>query len=217
MLLGAAGFFGQLQDALNTIWKVEPKPDRGWLAVLRERFLPFTMVLGTGFLLLMSLVLSAALEALGEFLTPEAMPGGAWLWRRLNLLVALAVVTLLFALIYKYLPDVRIAWGDVWVGAVVTAVLFTLGKYLIGLYLGRSGVSSTYGAAGSLVLILLWVYYSSQVFLFGAEFTRIYAIRRGSPVMPSANALPVSDQALGRLHGPKRPEEKASEGVSPGI
>jgi membrane protein len=198
LLIGAAGVFGQLQDALNTIWKVEPKPDRSWGAVIRERFLPFTMVLGTGFLLLVSLILSALLAALGRFLTPQSLPGGAWLWLLLNALLSFGFLVVLFALMYKELPDVRIAWADVWIGAGVTALLFTLGKFLIGLYLGQSSVASAYGAAGSLVLILVWVYYSAQIFLFGAEFTRVYATRHGRRIEPSDNAMLVSPDSLAR-------------------
>jgi membrane protein len=175
LLVGAAGLFGQLQDAMNTIWKVEPKSNRGWLAVLRERSLPFAMVVAGGFLLIVSLVASAVLAEVAQFLRPEALPGGAGLWQALNSVVSFGFFVLVFALIYREVPDVRIAWGDVWPGALVTALLFSAGKYLIGLYLGHSGATSAYGAAGSLVLVLLWVYYSSQIFLFGAEFTRVYA------------------------------------------
>jgi membrane protein len=213
LLIGAAGVFGQLQDALNTVWKVEPRPDRGWLVVLRERLVPFTMVLGAGFLLLVSLVVSAVLSALTEFLTPEALLGGASLWMVLNNLVSLGVITLLFAVIFKYLPDVRIAWTDVWIGALVTAVLFTVGKYLLGLYLGLSGVSSAFGAAGSLVLILVWVYYSAQIFLFGAELTRVYAIHRGSRVEPTDNAVPVSAENRVRQGMPHPPAHLESPGA----
>ncbi len=189
LVFGASGVFTQLQEALNTIWKVKQKPGRGILAVIKDRFLSFTMVLGTGFLLLVSLVVSAGLSALDHFLTPEAVPGTIYLWRVLNWLLSLALVTLLFALIYKVLPDVKLAWRDVWVGAVVTAVLFTVGKYLIGLYLGKSGVASPYGAAGSVVIILLWVYYSSQILLLGAEFTHVYVVRQGRYVEPAENAV----------------------------
>lgn len=179
LLFGASGVFGQLQDALNTVWDVAPKPDRGWLAIVKDRFLSFTMVLGTCFLLLVSLVVSSALAALATLWTPQALPGGTYLWQGLNNAVSLGVITLLFAAIYKVLPDAKIAWRDVWTGALVTALLFTIGKFLLGIYLGHSGVTSGYGAAGSLVLILLWVYYSSLILLFGAEFTRVYAEHHG--------------------------------------
>ncbi len=191
LLFGASGVFGQLQLSLNTLWGVKPKPGRGIKGMLADRFLSFSMVFGTAFLLLVSLVISTALSALGGMLHPA--PGFfAVLWQGLNLLVSFAVVAVLFALIFKVLPDATIAWRDVWVGAVVTAVLFTVGKYLLGLYLGRASVTSGFGAAGSLVVILLWVYYSSQILLFGAALTRVYSDRFGSHVRPAANAEPIA-------------------------
>src|SRR5262249_20270516 len=150
LLFGASGVFGELQDSLNTIWKVKRKPNRGWLGILRDRFFSFTMVLGTGFLLLVSLVVSAALAGLGKFLSSGALPGGVVLWQVVNAVVSFGFITLVFALIYKFVPDVKIAWKDVWLGALVTAALFTLGKQLVGLYLGWSGTASAYGPAGSL-------------------------------------------------------------------
>jgi membrane protein len=196
LLFGASGVFGQLQDALNTVWKVEPKPGRGIWGIIKDRFLSFTMVLGICFLLLVSLAVSAVLAALGTY--TQALPGGAVLWEGVNSLVSFLVITLLFAMMYRFLPDAKIAWGDVWLGAAVTAVLFTLGKFLIGLYLGTSGVASAYGAVGSLVVLLLWVYYSSQIFLFGAEFTRVYANRFGSRVVPAENAVSVTEEQRAR-------------------
>jgi len=198
LLFGASGVFVQLQDALNTIWKVTPKPDLGWWSMVRERFLSFAVVLGTGFLLLTALVVSALLAALGKFLTSGALPGGVHLWQGVTVLVSLAFITLLFALIYKLLPDATIAWRDVWVGALVTAVLFSVGKYLIGLYLGQSSTTSAFGAAGSLVIILIWVYYSAQILLFGAEFTRVYANHCGDRVVPSKHAVAVTAEARAR-------------------
>ena len=183
LLFSASGVFGELQNALNTIWQVKPQPNAGFLGTIRKRFLSFSMVLGTCFILLVSLGVSAALEAVAAYWTPSSLPGGAYLWLAINHVVSLAVVTLLFAMIYKYLPDVDIAWREVWIGALTTAVLFVVGKFLLGLYLGRSGVASSYGAAGSLVLFLLWVYYSAQIFLFGASLTYVYAQRsRGAPI-----------------------------------
>jgi membrane protein len=201
LLFGATSVFAQLQEALHTIWGVQPKPGRGLLGVLKDRFWSFAAVVGVAFLLLVSLVLSAGLAALSRFLTPAAVPGGVYLWQALNWVFSLVLITALFALLYRLLPDVRLAWGDVWVGAFVTAVLFTLGKYLVGLYLGRSGVTSAYGAAGSLVVILLWVYYSSQVFLFGAEFTQVYATADGKPVQAAENAVPVTPEDRAREAG----------------
>lgn len=190
-LFGASGVFVELQGALNTVWKVEPKPGRALRAMVRERLISFLVVLGIGLLLLASLVVSAALSALGKLLPPDSQPGGLYLWQTINNLVSLGFVTILFALLFKLLPDVKIAWRDVWAGAFLAALLFTIGKYLLGLYLGRSATLSAYGAAGSLVVMLLWVYYSAQIFLFGAEFTRVYAYRNGSPPVAAENALPI--------------------------
>jgi membrane protein len=191
-LFGAAGLFGQLQDALDTIWGVKPKPGRGIWGISRDRFLSLSMVLGTAFLLLMSLVVSAALAAAVQLL-------GEWdtgaIGHVVNELVSLVVITLLFAVIFKFLPDAKIAWGDVWLGAAITALLFEVGKFLLGLYLGHSGVASAYGAAGSLAVLLIWLYYSGQIFLFGAEFTKVYANRFGSRIVPAPNAEPVTQEA----------------------
>lgn len=188
LLFGASGVFGQLQDSLNTIWEVAPKPGRGMMGFIKDRFLSFAMVLSIGFLLLVSLVLSAVLAGLNNVLG-GMMPGLSFLWGILNFLISFGVITLLFALIYRVLPDVKIAWGDVWFGAIITALLFTIGKTLIGLYLGNSSVGSTYGAAGSFVVLLLWVNYSAQILFFGAEFTQVYANKYGSHIVPTKNAV----------------------------
>src|SRR5690606_34489340 len=157
LLFGASGAFGQLQDALNTIWEVKPKPGQGIKGMVRLRALSFSMVLVIAFMLLVSLILSAGLAALGKFLG-NALPIPGAVMQVANFLVGFFVISLLFALIFKVLPDIQIAWKDVWVGAMVTAFLFSVGRFLIGMYLGRSSVTSSYGAAGSLVVILLWVY-----------------------------------------------------------
>jgi membrane protein len=197
-LFGAAGVFLELQDTLNTIWKVVPRPGRPVVAIIKERFFSFAMVLSTGFLLLVSLVVSAALSAVAAWLTPETLPGGAWLWVAINALVSFAFITLLFALIFKFVPDVHVPWRDVWLGAALTGVLFTVGKHLLALYLTRAGVASAYGAAGSLAVVLVWVYYSAQILLFGAEFTRVQACRRGSDCSPARSAVPLTPEALAR-------------------
>jgi len=196
LLLGASGVFGQLQDALNTIWEVKPKPGRGILGMLRGRFLSMAMVLGTGFLLLISMVLSAALTALTGFMG-NAFGIGPVLAEILNNVVSFAVITLLFAMIFKFLPDVNVAWSNVWSGAIFTAALFTVGKYLLGLYLGRAATASAYGAAGSLMVILLWVYYSSVILFFGAEFTQVYAKERGARIVPAKHAMGVTEETRG--------------------
>jgi membrane protein len=205
LVFGATGVFGQLQDALNTIWKVAPKPGRGLWGIIQDRFLSLSMVFGTGFLLLVSLVITAALSALNGLWTPESLPEGvgAFLWHALNALISFGLITLLFAALFKFLPDVEIAWRDVWIGAALTSLLFTLGKYLLGVYLGRASVTSAYGAAGSLVIILLWVYYSSQILLFGAEFTRVYANQYGSGSKVAGNAVPVTHQKLAQQGRPR--------------
>ena len=194
LLMGASGVFGELQDSLNTIWEVAPKPGRGIWGMIRDRFFSFTMVVGVGFLLLVSLVVSAGLAVVGNVMSSN-LPGGEALWRVVNFAVAFGVVTALFALIYKVVPDVNVRWSDVWVGAAVTALLFTLGKIGIGLYLGKSTVASAYGAAASIVVITIWVYYSAQILFMGAEFTQVYARRFGSRIEPSKNAVPVTEEA----------------------
>ncbi len=172
--LGATGAFLELQTALNTIWRVKPKPGGSFIRMLvMQRLVSFGLVVALGFLLLTSLLVSAGLAAVHTYMG-NAFPGVFVLWEALNVVVSLAVITLLFAMVYKVLPDVKLAWGDVWVGALVTAGLFTIGKLLIGLYLGTTSVASTYGAAGSVIVVLVWVYYSAQIVLLGAEFTREY-------------------------------------------
>lgn len=199
LLFGAAGVFGQLQDALNTIWKVEPKPNRGLWGMVRDRFWSLAMVFGVCFLLLVSLVLTAGLEGLSRLWAPAHPQGVAlYLTWAVNEAVNLLVLTGLFALTYKYLPDAEVRWADVGLGAFLTAVLFTVGKYLLGVYVAAGNVTTGYGAAGSLVLVIVWVYYSSQIVLFGAELTRVYAQRYGHGVRPAADAVPVNAEAQAR-------------------
>jgi membrane protein len=188
LVFGATGVFVQLQDALNTIWEVKPKPGRGIRKFIRQRLLSLAMVFGIGFLLLVSLVVSAGLAAAGKFFE-SSMPGGEQVWHVLNFVISFAVIAALFTLMFKYLPDVKIAWSDVWLGGALTALLFTIGKFALGFYLGRSSVSSAYGAAGSLVIVLLWVYYSAQILFLGAEFTQVYANRFGKKLEPAGNAM----------------------------
>ncbi len=172
--LGATGAFLELQTALNAIWHVEPKSDGSyWRVLVMQRVISFGLVVAMGFLLLTSLLVSAALAAIYRYMG-NAFPGVVVLWEALNVIVSLTVITLLFALIYKVLPDVKLSWRDVWVGALVTAGLFSIGRLIIGLYLGTASIASTYGAAGSVIVILVWVYYSAQIILLGAEFTRAY-------------------------------------------
>ena len=179
LLIGATTVFAELESDLNRIWKVTPIKKPGLWGFLRVRVLSIGMVLAIAFLLLVSLLISAGLAAWGKYWSP-------WFGElkialdAANFVLSLAVVTVLFAIIYKVLPQTRIQWRDVWIGALVTALLFTFGKFLIGLYIGKSGIASAYGAAGALAILLVWVYYSAQIFLIGAEFTRVYASSHGS-------------------------------------
>lgn len=191
LLVGATGVFGQLQESLNVVWNVEAKPNNAAKGFVRKRLLSFAMLLTIGFLLMVSLVLSTALAALSAYLN-GLLPGVELLWQLLNIVLSIAVITIMFALLYKYVPDVTIDWSDVWIGSFITALLFTIGKFLLGLYLGNSGFSSTYGAAGSVIIILAWVYYSAQILFFGAEFTQVYARRYGSRIRPDKHAVHVT-------------------------
>jgi membrane protein len=190
LLFGASGVFGQLQTSLNRIWGVEPKPGRGILGIIQDRILSFGFILVVGFLLLVSLILTAAIALLGEWFG-GMVPAIETFVHMINFVMSLAVITMLFAMMFKFLPNAKIAWRDVWIGAFITAVLFTIGKFVLGLYLGKSGVDSSYGAAGSLIVLLLWVYYSSQILFYGAEFTQVYANRFGSRVAPDETAVAV--------------------------
>lgn len=187
LLYAATNTFTELQAAMNQIWDVEPRPGRFWWDLVKTRLVSFAMVLIVGLLLLLSFLLSAALAAVTHYLH---IPAG---WRIAGAMVSFILSGLLFATIYKVLPDVKLGWGDVWTGAGITAVLFTLGKFLISLYLTRSSTSSLYGAAGSLAVLLLWVYYSAQVFFIGAEITQILAHRYGTRIEPTANAIRVEE------------------------
>jgi len=205
LLFGASGVFGQLQESLNTIWEVKPKPGGGIWQLIRSRFLSMAMVLGTGFLLLVSLVISSAISGLGTYLRNQ-WPGMESIWHVVNFVITVTMATVLFALIFKFLPDAKIAWSDVWVGAFLTALLFAVGKLLIGLYLGKASIGSAYGAAGSLVVLLVWIYYSSLILFFGAELTQVYAKKFGSRIVPKEGAEPVTDEARAQ-QGLGKPKE----------
>ncbi len=200
LLVGATTVFGELQDALDRIWRAPKRQHSGVWNLLRTRLLSFGMILGIGFLLMVSLVASAALAVMGKVMGPM-FANWEMLGNVINSLVGLGFTILVFAMIYKIMPRAKVDWADVWIGAAVTAVLFTVGKYLIGLYIGKSGVSSGFGAAGSLVVVLVWVYYSAQIFLMGAEFTWAYALTFGSrkqhPMPSAAPDLPSQAPAAG--------------------
>jgi membrane protein len=181
VLVGASGVFIELQNDLNTVWRVKRRAGSIWVGAIRQRLFSFGLVLGTGFLLLVSLVISAALAALGKFVG-TLLPMPVFLLESVNFLFSLAVIALLLAIIFKFIPDTKVAWSDVWIGAVVASLLFTTGKMLIGLYLGRSALASAYGAAASLVVFLVWIYYSAQILLLGAEVTHVYANKHGSRI-----------------------------------
>jgi membrane protein len=188
LLFGAIGVFAQLQDALNTIWEVQPKPGRPVKGFVRRNVLSFTMVLGIGFLLLVSLIISATLSAISSYFS-HLVPGFDVLWQVVNFLISFGITSFLFAMIFKFLPNVQITWGDVWIGAIITSLLFSIGRFLLGWYLGNGSFGSTYGAAGSLIIILAWVYYAAQILFFGAEFTQVYARSFGSQIMPDEDAV----------------------------
>jgi len=194
LLFAASGVFAQLQDSMNTIWEVQAKPGRGIWGTIQDRFLSFVMVVGTGFLLLVSLILSAVVSAFTH-LAAGIVPGLAPAIVLGNFAVSFVIFTLLFAMIFKMLPDVEVTWRDTLVGAVVTTVLFLIGKSVLGVYFARGAFGSTYGAAASVVILLTWIYYTAQILFFGAEFTKAFANRFGSKVVPTPNAEPVTEEA----------------------
>lgn len=189
-LFGASGVFGQLQDALNTIWGVKAKPGAAFWDFIRVRFLSFAMVGGVCFLLLVSLTVEALLKGFSHYVQQQ-LPGGIAIAFSAYFVFDIGVMILLFTMIFKYLPDVEVRWRDTVVGAAITAILFLVGKWALGLYLGSGAAGSAYGAASSLVTMLLWIYYSSQILLFGAEFTQVYANRYGSGIRPSDHAVAI--------------------------
>jgi membrane protein len=209
LLFGATGAFLQLQSALNRAWEVKPDPEQGGIrAMLLKRILSLGMILCVAFLLLVSLALSAAISAMGETLG-NLLPGiGPVLQTVIDLSLSLMVITVLFSAIFRVLPDARIAWRDVWPGALVTAALFVIGKFAIGFYLGRSNPGEAFGAAGSLAIVLVWIYYSSMIVLFGAEFTEKWAVRFGSGIVPEKGAIRIAEDASAA--GPK-PAPRAAE------
>ncbi|OGU71630.1 MAG: ribonuclease BN [Ignavibacteria bacterium RBG_16_34_14] len=186
LVIGSTAVFVELQESLDIIWRVKPKPGRNiFRGLLADRVQSFALVVATGFLLLVSLLVSTAIAALSNFVNERLLAVPIYVLDIANLIISFGVIFILFAMIYKVLPDVNLGWKDVWVGAMVTTVLFVLGKYLIGLYIGSSSLGSTYGAAGSLVIFLLWIYYSAQILFLGVEFTYIYTVRYGSGIKPS--------------------------------
>jgi membrane protein len=194
-LFGATGVFGQLQNALNTIWGVKAKPRGGIWGFIRSRFLSFALLAGIGFLLLVSLVIEAVIKGFSHYLQ-NIWPGALTVIIPIYLLFDFVIITAVFAMIFKVLPNARIGWRDVWIGALMTALLFLMGKWALGIYLGSGAAASAYGAASSLITMLLWVYYSSQILLFGAEFTQVYADRCGAHITPDKYAVRVERKEI---------------------
>lgn len=191
LFLGASKVFAELQTALNRIWDVRTDPDQGWRGAVRKRLTGFAMVLGVGVFLLAAVGLSVLLSGVEQFLGGAAV--GSWFWEAINFLGSFALIGVVFALLFKFVPDVDIQWSDVWFGAFVTAVLFVLGKLALGVYFAHASFGSTYGAASSLVILLAWIYYSAQIFFFGAEYTQVHARRQGHGIEPDEHAVRESD------------------------
>lgn len=188
LIISATGVFAELQSDLNSVWGVEERSDVGWLWMIINRLFAFLLIIAIGILLVISVLVSTAIATVAGHIGNK-LPGGVHLWHAVEFLVSCGIITVLFAMIFKFLPHAHPHWRDVWVGALVTAILFTIGKLLLGLYLGMSSTTSAYGVAGSTVLIMLWVYYSAQIFLYGAEFTQIYASEHGRSIKPSKQAM----------------------------
>ncbi|TDG35028.1 YihY/virulence factor BrkB family protein [Pedobacter changchengzhani] len=189
LLVGSTTVFADIQDSINTIWGIKPKPKRGWLKLLKSRFLSFSVIISLGFLLLVSLGVNALLDAFSSRLQAQFEDISVVVFYVLNLAITVVVITSIFGVIYKVLPDAEIKWKDVFAGALTTAILFMIGKFAISIYIGKSNIGSTYGAAGSLVVLLLWTYYSSIILYFGAEFTKAYALKYGSEIHPADYAV----------------------------
>lgn len=211
LLFSATGVFGQLQHSMNLIWGIEPKPGQSIMTFVRTRLVSLGFVVAMGFILLVSLVMSAGLSAALNLLH-GALPGGDVLWRILSIVVTYVVFVLMFAAMFKILPDAKLAWKQVWIGAAATAGFFTLGKILIGLYLGNSTVGSSYGAAGSFIVLLMWVYYSALIVFFGTEFTQVLARHNGEEIVPKDYAQWIDQEAKAAKkskRGPQRPRREA--------
>ncbi len=189
LLVGATSIFSEIQDSINDIWGIKPKPKKGWLKMLQNRFLSFSVIVGLGFLLIVSLVITSLVEEFSHKLQAYFADTTVIIFYVINQVLTVVLVSVIFASIFKVLPDARIKWKDVFVGALVTTFLFMLGKFCISMYISKSNVGSTYGAMGSLVVLLLWVYYSSIILYFGAEFTKAYAVKYGSEIVPAAYAV----------------------------
>jgi membrane protein len=204
LLIGATGVFSEMQSSINYIWSIRAKPEKGWVKILVNRLISFSLVISCGFILLVSLIINAVLDILSEKLQAYFQNATVVMFYVINNLIVFVVIGSLFAIIFKVLPDASIRWKDSFIGAGFTAVLFMLGKFLIGLYLGNSGIGLTYGAAGSIIIILLWVYYSSIILYFGAEFTKVYAINNGAGIRPGKTAVFIVKQEVREIEAKDR-------------
>ena len=210
LLIGATTVFGEIQDSINDIWGLKPKPKQGWLKLIKNRLLSFGIIASLGFLLLVSLAVTAVVEALGKRLEAAFPDVAVVVFYIINLILTLGVTTLLFAVIFKVLPDAKIKWSDVWAGAITTSLLFLVGKFAISFYISKSDVGSTYGAAGSLVILLVWIYYSSIILYFGAVFTKAYAVKYGSAIKPNDYAVTTKKVEIEGGKKSVQDEEKSS-------
>jgi len=206
LFIGTTGVFTEIQDSINFIWSVKAKPKRGWLKILIDRSISFSLIISLGFIMLVSLIVSALLDVMNEQLSRLVDEGTVQVIYLLNLGVALLIITGLFLIIFKVLPDAIIRWRDAFIGACFTAVLFLIGKFVIGIYLGNSSIGVTYGTAASIVIILLWVYYSSIILYFGAEFTKVYALHYGNPIKPKKTAVFIIKHESTEISLPERPD-----------
>lgn len=211
LIFGATGMFYHVKESLNTMWEVEVQPQRAWLKLIKDRLFSFGMVLIIGFLMLIFLILSSLITVFSDYLNAVFPEVGAFFFSAVNIVVSLAIITVLFALMFVVLPDAKVRWRDVWVGAFVTSMLFVIGKTLIGLYLGYSDPGSAYGAAGSIILILLWVSYTSLILFFGAEFTQTYGKRHGMEIVPVEYAVKVSKEKVSQTKALEELEKARKE------
>ncbi len=215
LLIGATTVFGEIQDSINSIWGVKPKPKVGIMKLVMTRLLSFGMIASLGFLLLVSLAVTTLVEGLGNRLKDMFPDVTVVLLYIVNLIITLGVITALFAIIFKVLPDVRIKWKDIWPGAIATAILFMIGKFLISIYISKSDIGNTYGAAGSLVILIVWVFYSSIILYFGAEFTKSYALQKGVRIVPSHYAVWDNEPAIAGAKSPSETDRKTKPQVQP--
>jgi membrane protein len=211
LLFGATGVFTEIQDSINYIWSIRAKPKKGWLKLIINRVLSFSLIVSFGFILMVSLALHALVDVLFEKLTRFFNDATVYIFMVINYVILFAIISLLFAIIFKVLPDARVRWRDAMVGSSFTAILFLIGKFLIGFYLGASSIGVTYGTAASIVIILLWVYYTSIILYFGAEFTKVFTMNFGGGIIPNDTAVFIIKQEVKELHVPKGDLEKESE------